>query len=110
MLFPAWGDFLMKHYALAIFECFAGLISWILALFAIWLGEIGTGFGIILMAHGIDAFATLIIAFKGHHPRPARRDEIQILLVPQISERLRVDSPRAPLRSRARPRGAQFWQ
>jgi len=73
MLFPAWGDFLMKHYALAIFECFAGLISWILALFAIWLGEIGTGFAIILMAHGIDAFATLIIAFKGHHPRPARR-------------------------------------
>lgn len=73
MVFPAWGDFLMKHYALAIFECFAALIAWSLALFATYFGDVATGAGVILTAHGIDAFATLIISFKGHHPRPGKK-------------------------------------
>ncbi len=74
LIFPAWGDILMRHYPLAAVEIFGYLISWII-IFAIvdeaatLADAVGPVAMILLCAHVFDALATLMIANKGLTPR-----------------------------------------
>ena len=69
LIFPAWGDFLLKHYPLAIVEVLGAAFTWILAVTFVMNDSeyLGAAF-IILFAHSIDAIITYFIARKGLHP------------------------------------------
>ncbi|MBI1315118.1 hypothetical protein GC176_27825 [bacterium] len=74
LIFPAWGDFLMKHYPLAVMEIFGYLLTWffIIAIVsdAASVADVAVDVALILFfAHGVDAVATLMVAKKGLTPR-----------------------------------------
>ncbi|MHC4876633.1 MAG: hypothetical protein ACYTGL_09050 [Planctomycetota bacterium] len=74
LIFPAWGDILMRHYPLAVMELIGYLFSWFI-IFTIVdeaatpTDAIGPVAMVLLFAHGLDALATLMIANKGLTPR-----------------------------------------
>lgn len=69
LIFPAWGDFIMKHNLLALVEILGYLFSWVIAAGAFARGDIIFGVIILAFAHGFDALVTLLIAKKGLHTR-----------------------------------------
>ena len=80
LVFPSWGDFLMRHTVPATMELVGYLFSWgFLALFVLVAlaggrPEEALGFGAVLlfvigMQHCIDATLTYFIAKKGLHPK-----------------------------------------
>lgn len=66
-VFPSWGDFVMKHYPIAIAEIFGFLFSLLLITAAISNGDYLFAGIIFLIANGGDAIVTSIIAAKGLH-------------------------------------------
>lgn len=69
LIFPAWGDFLLKHYALAVVELIGVAITWFLAVtFVMNESEYVAAALVIFFAHSIDAIITYFIARKGLHP------------------------------------------
>jgi len=68
LIFPAWGDMLLKHRVLACVELLGLMVTWFIA-YA--LADDGDYFGaaiVILLAHSFDAVVTYFIAKKGLHP------------------------------------------
>jgi len=68
LIFPAWGDFLLKHRLFAVFEVIGIGITWLVALNLASRTEYGAAVLAILIAHGLDALVTYCIASKGLHP------------------------------------------
>jgi hypothetical protein len=82
LVFPSWGDFVIRHTSAAILELAAYVITWciVLALFASAIDE-GPAkiMGVIVVTviwlgttHIIDATMTYFVAKKGLHPKKAR--------------------------------------
>ena len=71
LLFPAWGDLLMKHYPLAIMEIIGYMISWVIALDLASNGNIIAAIIVIACSHMIDSVVTLLISSKGLHTKRA---------------------------------------
>ncbi|MCA9017221.1 MAG: hypothetical protein KDA77_17950 [Planctomycetaceae bacterium] len=73
LVFPSWGDFLMRHYVLAAFELFGYCLGWMFVI-AAFTGD-DPAFGVISLviflffAHGVDAAVTHAVAKKGLNPR-----------------------------------------
>ena len=68
LIFPAWGDFLMKHHTLACFEMLGVAFTWFIAVMVAREHQWMEAALIIIFAHSFDAFATYFIAKKGLHP------------------------------------------
>lgn len=68
LIFPAWGDFLMKHYVLACVELFGLGFSWLVAVSLLLVEGWGQAALVIFFAHVFDALGTYFIARKGLHP------------------------------------------
>lgn len=66
-VFPSWGDFVMKHYPVAIAEMFGFLFLLMLMAVAIAEGDFVFAGVLFLLANGGDALVTSIIAAKGLH-------------------------------------------
>ncbi len=66
-VFPSWGDFVMKHYPVAIAEMFGFGILLMVMIGAINRGDYIFAGVLFLLANGGDALATSIIAAKGLH-------------------------------------------
>lgn len=89
LIFPSWGDFLMRHYLLAIFELGGYAVGWFVIVIA-WMGVLsnpgadGSDYGVVagltavilIPAHVVDAILTYYIANKGLNrkgpPDPSR--------------------------------------
>ena len=80
LIFPSWGDFLMKHYTLAFVELFGTAIAWLVAFFmlasagvfggpAIDIGGVIAAIVVLGFVHVPDAWLTYYIANKGLHPK-----------------------------------------
>lgn len=68
LVFPAWGDFLMRHTMLAGFEVLGIAFTWCIAISLAWEQHWAEAAMIIAFAHSIDAVVTYFIAKKGLHP------------------------------------------
>lgn len=68
LIFPAWGDFLLKHHLFAVFELFGIVFTWGIAVTMASNGEYGPAVMVVLLAHTIDAVITYFVARKGLHP------------------------------------------
>lgn len=71
LIFPAWGDIVMKHYPLAVVELIGYAVTWIVAFGAIQNGDWPFAIMLLGFAHGIDALVTLMIANKGLYTKKA---------------------------------------
>lgn len=68
-IFPAWGDFVMKHYPLAAVEILGYAITWGFVAAALREGDYAVAAGLLIVAHLFDAMVTALIARKGLHIR-----------------------------------------
>ncbi len=76
LIFPSWGDLVLKHYTIAVVEMIGFFMAWAISIVLVVdylnTGEIGAiiaaGF-ILVMTHGMDALITYYVAGKGLHPR-----------------------------------------
>lgn len=68
LIFPAWGDFLLKHYTLACVELFGLAFTWLVAVFAASQQHWLEAALVVIFAHSFDAVVTYFIAKKGLHP------------------------------------------
>jgi hypothetical protein len=75
MVFPAWGDLIMKHYPFAVFEILGYLFSWTIAGSLFSEGQIAAGLIVLAIAHGVDAAVTYFIARKGLYLKAVGVDE-----------------------------------
>lgn len=66
-VFPSWGDFVMKHYPIAIAEFFGFMFLLIIITAAISNGDYGLAVIMFIIANGADAAITSQIAAKGLH-------------------------------------------
>jgi hypothetical protein len=92
LVFPSWGDIVMKHYVVGAVEFIGYCFTWFIVLSLI-AGEAGNGnpgalvvaiaIGLILLgiAHGADAALTYFVARKGLHPRrgPKRDADVEFV-------------------------------
>lgn len=78
LIFPAWGDFLMKHYALACFELFGLVFTWFLAVAIALNHSLVEAALVVLLAHGFDALGTYFVAKKGLHPAGRVKEPVLI--------------------------------
>jgi hypothetical protein len=68
LIFPAWGDFLLKHRMFAVFEIIGIGLTWFVAWdFASESDDLAAVL-VVLFAHGVDALVTCFIAGKALHP------------------------------------------
>jgi hypothetical protein len=68
LVFPAWGDFLLKHRALACVEILGIVFTWFIAVSLASDGHYLDAAILIGIAHSFDAVVTYFIAKKGLHP------------------------------------------
>ncbi|MDB5388776.1 MAG: hypothetical protein JWM11_4422 [Planctomycetaceae bacterium] len=80
LMFPSWGDFLMRHYLIGLLELGGYLFGWF-AVVTLWIGALGAAdpsvmaFAAVITAlflipaHGVDAILTYYIANKGLNRR-----------------------------------------
>ena len=68
LIFPAWGDFLLKHRLFAVFEIIGIGFTWLIALNLASESDYVAAVLVVLFAHGLDAIVTYLIASKGLHP------------------------------------------
>ncbi|MEZ6129858.1 MAG: hypothetical protein R3C59_14340 [Planctomycetaceae bacterium] len=73
LVFPAWGDLIMKHYPLAGMEILGYVLTWFVVVGLIHDGEIGAALLVLLIAHSIDAAVTYTLARKGLYTKQANR-------------------------------------
>jgi hypothetical protein len=92
LVFPSWGDIVMKHYVVAAAEFVGYCVTWFfvgaLVVAALRQGDpaglvLALGFAAVVLgiAHGIDAGLTYHVAKKGLHSRrgPREADVLQDL-------------------------------
>lgn len=68
LIFPAWGDMLLKHRALACVELLGLTVTWFVAYGLSGDGNYAEAATLIALAHSFDAVVTYFIAKKGLHP------------------------------------------
>ena len=68
LIFPAWGDMLLKHRMLACVELVGLTVTWFVAYALADDGDYAEAALVIGLAHSIDAVVTYFIAKKGLHP------------------------------------------
>ncbi len=85
LIFPSWGDFLMKHYWFATFEVFGylfGLMAFVLPFFGPNPPDIIPGVIMLslffVFAHVMDSLLTYIVARKGLYARTGPVEEAEI--------------------------------
>lgn len=80
LIFPSWGDIVMKHYVVGAVEFVGYCVTWIVVLSLIGgalangdaaglVGGVVAGLFLLGIAHGVDAALTYFVAKKGLHPR-----------------------------------------
>ena len=79
LIFPSWGDFLMRHTSAAILELLGYVITWLVLLTALvggWARGIEDFIGALIVTvfvlafeHGVDATLTYFVARKGLNPK-----------------------------------------
>lgn len=69
LLFPAWGDIIMKHYPLAVVEVLGYIFTWVVVVAMASDGDIAWAIVVLLFSHAVDALVTLMIARKGLHTK-----------------------------------------
>ncbi|MCA9062251.1 MAG: hypothetical protein KDA96_04310 [Planctomycetaceae bacterium] len=73
LVFPSWGDFLMRHYVLAVFELLGYGLGWVFVVVTLMGNGLGEGIVSLIFflffAHGVDAAVTHAVAKKGLCPR-----------------------------------------
>ncbi len=73
LVFPSWGDFLMRHTVLAVFELMGYALGWVFVIAAFMSEEVGVALFSLLIfvvfAHAIDAAVTHAVAKKGLNPK-----------------------------------------
>jgi hypothetical protein len=92
LVFPSWGDIVMKHYVVGAVEFVGYCVTWLfvgsLVVAALRQGDpaglvVALGFAAVILgiAHGVDAGVTYHVAKKGLHPRrgPREADVLQDL-------------------------------
>ena len=87
LLFPSWGDVLMKHYLFASMEMFGYLIGLTIVIIMLTnsdgpdelIGGIAALAIFLLFAHGVDAMLTYMVGRKGLYPRTAPTKQIEQL-------------------------------
>ena len=71
LIFPAWGDIVMKHYPLVAVELLGYAVTWFVAFGAIQNRDYVFAALLIGFAHIMDALVTLLVAKKGLHLKTA---------------------------------------
>ena len=83
LVFPSWGDLVMKHYLVGVMEFFGAFFAWLMFLFCVLAAIGGGGAGSVEVAmtlgisiafmHIVDAVVTYYVSRKGLHLRKAPR-------------------------------------
>jgi hypothetical protein len=92
LIFPSWGDIVLKHYLVAAAELVGYLFTWAVVIALVvagiqhrdpvaLVGMLILGFIMLVFFHGIDAMVTYFVAKKGLHPKvgPTRSiEEVEV--------------------------------